>query len=364
MKFTCNTVDFGDAAAVLARIVKPGGHHPMICINATDGEGVTLYGTDGMMAIRATVPAEVEAPGACAVEGRMLSDAADKMPAGDMRCELSSGSLTLRAGSARIRLAATLDGPYKHEMELRGEGVGYRMDAEAFCGSVKRVRHAVGTESTRVILTGILMEVSRERLCMVACDGYRLARCEAACEGPEEELLYVLPCKSAAEVVGIIKKSGMETVRVTTDKQALLLEAGRYTVRCALLAGDYIAYEHILPKQFATQARVPTASLREAIDMVNIMARYSKNTPITIEFSPISATLTSVIDVGSVCNTVSCDLSGDPLTISFNGSYLLEALKAFDKDDVIIEMNSATTAAVIRAVDMMELVLPVRMQRE
>ena len=68
-------------------------------------------------------------------------------------------------------------------------------------------------------------------------------------------------------------------------------------------------------------------------------------------------------DLGQACEELAVRLDGEPLTIAFNGRYLLDALTNVSGEEIRLFLNEPLSMAMLRPVgtdDMLSLLMPVR----
>ncbi len=133
-----------------------------------------------------------------------------------------------------------------------------------------------------------------------------------------------------------------------------------------MLEGTYPDTDRLLNNQFETEVVFDTQSLRHAMERAFLISNATQNGTVKLEIadSRVSAHVNSP-EVGRVneeLDTVS--LSGQDLTISFNPTYLIEALKALKSETVTIRFLSPVRPFTLTpgedAENFIQLITPVR----
>ena len=140
-----------------------------------------------------------------------------------------------------------------------------------------------------------------------------------------------------------------------------LLSDHRDVVR--LLEGDFPAYRALIPADFASSASVNTTTLIDAVKRVALVA--ARNTPIRMSFVAGEV----VLDAGSgvesqASEAIEAQYEGEPMTIAFNPTYLLDGLVAIGTDEAELSFNGPVKPAVITgkgAEDYRYLLMPIRL---
>ena len=130
-----------------------------------------------------------------------------------------------------------------------------------------------------------------------------------------------------------------------------------------LLSGEFVAYRDILPKQNMTFVRISRSALMDAIERASLLTRDIKNRTIRIKITENLMNITSASEEGNIKEDIIMEKTGADLEIGFNFRYLLDALKAIDDEEIMMEFDSAVKPCLIKPVEGESyeyLVLPVR----
>ena len=89
------------------------------------------------------------------------------------------------------------------------------------------------------------------------------------------------------------------------------------------------------------------------------------SSPVRMRFGDGLIDCLCVTPVGKAEDQCSCEGSGDDLEIGFNDRYLMDALKAAGKEELLLCLNTASSPCILKAADRSEgftyMVLPVRL---
>ncbi len=120
-----------------------------------------------------------------------------------------------------------------------------------------------------------------------------------------------------------------------------------------MLDTEYMAYERLFPKSYATQAYVSREELLSALERASIVTEdklgASGRTYVKLEFSGKRVSVSSVSAGGSVHEEVPAAIDGNPLSIGFNCKFFLDALKACPMtcDRLRIRLNAPLMGVII-----------------
>lgn len=133
-----------------------------------------------------------------------------------------------------------------------------------------------------------------------------------------------------------------------------------------LLEGNYPDTSRLIPEEFKTMVTINGKSLLQAIDRASLLAREDRNNVVrfeTLENQTVEISSNSP-EIGKVEEQIQVEgLDGEALKISFSAKYMMEALRAIDGQDVVIEFTGAMRPFILRSVAddaILQLILPVR----
>jgi DNA polymerase-3 subunit beta len=237
------------------------------------------------------------------------------------------------------------------------------INKEIFKNMIRQTLFSVSTDETRPILTGALLEISEDRMSMVAIDGYRLAMKSIDHEGGASSKT-VIPGKTLSELLKILSATAGEAMLISITDKYIAFEINHIKIISKILEGEFIKYEQIIPSDFKTQLTINTVELLQAIERASLMTRESKSGTVKISFDSEYVEVSSISEIGSVSDKVRVKTEGDIFEIGFNPRYLTEALRVIDAEKVLIKMSSSLSPCIIKPSENDQytyLVLPVRM---
>ena len=173
------------ALQAAARVVPARFGHPAlraVLLEAAPGR-LTLRTADQELAVVATVPAAVGAPGRAAVAARLLAEYAAALPAGTVRLELRGAAGRVAVTGGRFCAALpTLDPdaiPRAPEADAdagAAGGVALDLPAGALRAAIEQVAFAAARDDTRPVFRAVRFACGPDGLTLAASDGFRLAR--------------------------------------------------------------------------------------------------------------------------------------------------------------------------------------------
>ena len=362
MKFRCDRDLLSEALQTVQRGVstRPGIPALTGVLMTIDAEGLALTTTDLEVTTEVRVPVEATEEGNALVPARLIADMVKSLPpdAVDFESDGSRAKVSCRSFEGTLRCLAAEDFPAVREVE----GITLRVESQAFAEGVNQVARAASKDEARPVLTGVLMEASREGLTIIATDSYRLAVRElsATADGEAKALVPERAITEAGRAAAGQEKGEVELIM---GEAQVAFRAGTLRLTSRLIDGEFPNYRQLLPEPAENRLSAGRQELLEAVRRVGLLARESS--PVRFELNALGVRLTSQSpDLGDAVEAVEAKYEGEDLTAAFNPGYLGDGLSVANSDRVTIELRDGLKPALVRGEgddSFTYLVMPVRL---
>ena len=377
MKFRVERDALADAVAWAARSLATRPTIPVLAGLLLDVSDSTLSISGFDLEASTQVDLEVAAAttGTALVSGRLLADITRSLPPHPVDIAVDGSRLTIACGSARFTLPTmpVEDYPKLPQMPTTAGTV----NRAAFATAVAQVAVAAGRDDTLPMLTGVRLEIDGEKLTFAATDKYRLAVRELAwspSSAVEASAQVVIPARTLADAARSLAQSDELTIALSASagagdgiigfSGATGGRASRATTR--LLDPQFPPYRTLLPTEWSATAEVAVTPFVEAVKRVALLA--DRSTPVRLEFAEGGVNLTAGgDDEGRAEEQLEVVYDGEPITIAFNATFLLDGLGALDTPSARLLFPSANKPTVLRPAESDEeyyyLIMPMRLPR-
>ena len=375
MKFRVERDALADAVAWAARSLSTRPTIPVLAgllLDVTDSS-LSISGFDLEASTQVDLDVASATPGTALVSGRLLADIARALPPHPVDVAVDGARLTIACGSARFTLPTmpVEDYPKLPQMPTTAGTV----DSATFATAVGQVAVAAGRDDTLPMLTGVRLEIDGEKLTFAATDKYRLAVRELAwtpSSAGEASAQVVIPARTLADAAKSFAQSDELTIALSASAGAgdgiigftgtAGGRASRATTR--LLDPQFPPYRTLLPTEWSATAEVAVAPFVDAVKRVALLA--DRSTPVRLEFAEGGVNLTAGgEDEGRAEERIEAVYDGEPITIAFNASFLLDGLGALDTSNARLLFPSANKPTVLRPADSDDeyyyLIMPMRL---
>jgi DNA polymerase III subunit beta len=367
MKLTTRQSDFQKALHLVASVVPSKSTLPIletVLIEVSPGGEVTLTATDLDISVRVKRTADVEEGGRVAVAARRLHDVVREL--GDQELSISGeeSGLTLRCGSGRYRFVGVQVDDFPGLPEIP-EQKQVQIEAPKLERMVRQTLYAVSTDETRPELTGLYLSIAEKEMSMVATNGHRLAR--AALAGTfKQKREMLLPPKALNQLLRLMGDNP-GTVEIGGSKNYAMVQIGNTQLYSRLLEGPFPDYERVIPKSNPLRAIFKREDMLASLRRILVLSD-SQTRQVRFVFEPSRLQILAEYQgAGEAMEELPIEYEGEPLTIGYNGGYVLEMLKTFDCDRVEMAFQSAVSAGVFMPAEkpadeeLLCLVMPLRL---
>jgi DNA polymerase-3 subunit beta len=362
VKFRCDRDALSEALQTVQRGVSSRPGIPAltgVLMTASDGGRLTLTTTDLEVSARLGLDVAVHEAGVALVPARLLGDTVKSLSNAPVEFETDQSQARIRCAAyeGALRLLPAEDFPGLQEPS----GTHITVAAGAFAEAVSQVGRAASRDEARPVLTGVLVEISREGVVMAATDSYRLAVRDlvATADGEGKAIIPERALTEAGRAAATDEKGELD---VFLDDSQVAFRIGNLALTSRLIEGEFPNYRQLLPETQESRLTVSRQQLLDAVRRVGLLAR--DTTPVRMEFNALGVKLSSSSpDLGQAVETVEARYEGEDLTVAFNPQYLADGLTAVHGESVRLDVRDGLKPGIVRGEgdEFTYLVMPVRL---
>ena len=328
-------------------------------------EGITLIGSNGQISIENFISQKdenagllINSLGSILLEASFFINVVSSLPDVTLDFkEIEQHQIVLTSGKSEITLKGKDSEQYPRIQEIAASNP-LVLETKLLKKIINETAFAASVQESRPILTGVHFVLSNhQELKTVATDSHRLSQKKLTLEKNSDNFDVVIPSRSLREFSAVFTDD-IETVEIFFANNQIL-----YT---RLLEGNYPDTDRLIPTDFNTTVTFDVVNLRQSMERARLLSSATQNGTVKLEIKQgvVTAYVNSP-EVGKVNEEIdTIAVSGEDLTISFNPTYLIEALKALNSEKVTISFISAvrpfTLVPADTDEDFMQLITPVR----
>ncbi len=359
MRIRAERDDLVDVLSRAARAVSQRAPLPILqgLLVTVTGSTLRVTGTDLDMTVRTKLEVEVLEEGRTVVPGRLITEAARKLPPGAVVLAAADGEVELSGGGPRFRFRELVveDFPAAAEPVLKD---AVEIDGDDFLAALAQVVVAASHDDARPVLTGVYFESTEGTLRLVATDSYRLALCDLP--AVRSAMTGLVPVRALRELARTV---GAKKMQIAIGSREASFGSNRGTLTVRLIEGSFPNYRQLLPTTYPNRLVVARDALLQAIDRASLVAEDHIPIRLQLEASGVELSV-SRQDVGGETEHVAAEYQGEEMTIAFNSRYLNDGVAAVEEEQVVLDVVDPLKPGVVRGAegdDYLYLLMPVRL---
>jgi len=330
-------------------------------------EKLYLTGNDLELGIECHIDADIQQPGSIVLDAKILGEIVRKLPNDRVYIEVEENNSTyIKCGNTEFNIMG-IDANEFPELPYITKGEKLTLKQYLLRSMIRQTSFAIATNENKLILTGSLLEADDDSLTLVSVDGYRLALRKEKIDSLNHKLSVIIPGKTLNELSRIIKDEEEDIYIYTTDKH-ILFEFDNCKMVSRLLEGEFLNYKQIIPDEHKLQVIADVKPLIDSIERTSLVITSDNvKAPVRFKITMDKISLSCITQTGRVQDSVQVETLGDDLEIGFNHKYFLDALKACETDQIVMEFNTNLNPCIIKPIEgdkFLYLILPVRLKSE
>lgn len=355
MKISCSKELLNHAVQTVQKAVATKAQLPIltgIYLAAADNK-LELQATDYELGIKCIIDADVEQPGSVVLSGRYFQEMVRKLPGEKIEISSSQEDRTIKvtSNSAQFNLLSLPAEEFPVLKQITSDNVLIVKD-NILKELIKKTVFACANDEARPIFTGGLLEFKDNEITMVATNTHRLALKKDHIDGASQNIKMIVPAKILGELARIMSSEIPVDVSVYWLKNQVAFAFEDVYIISRLIEGQFPDYNKVIPATFATNVKIKTKQLLDAVERVSLFARDGDYNVIKLSFKTNSVTITSNNpEIGKACEVVPTIIEGNEVDIAFNVKYIADILKNIDSDELVFSLNTPLSPVSIKPID-------------
>ena len=354
MKFAVSSSALLSLLATTGKVISNKSSLPILeyfLMELKDGQ-LTVTTSDLETTLIGSIMVEnVEREGVIAAPGKLMLDSLKEFAEMPLVIEVNDTTweiqITWASGHLSIPGASAVS--YPAVQTLGNEQKNITLDAGLLVSGINKTIFATADDELRPVMNGVYFDFSTESLTFVATDAHKLVKYNAE-NSSDITSSFILPKKPANLLKALLAKEE-EPVNVAFDAKNVTFELKNFKLVCRLIEGNYPNYNAVIPTANPNKVLIDRVEFVNGIKRVAVCSNPSTNL-IRMDIANNKVNLTAQdIDFSVSANeTISCSYDGQPVTIGFKSTFLVEILSNIDTPTVVVELADSTRAGVFKPV--------------
>ena len=352
-----------------------------ILIEAKMPDTVTLTTYDLEKGVRVTVDAKVIEEGSFIINAQKFNQTMRVMDGNEVTLTVNphNHAASIESGKSSHKMTA-LRGEDFPELPHLVTDRGFSLSAGTLREMLGKTMYAMGVNDQRTVLNGTFFAVENNRLQLVSCDSFKLAKCILHTDvenrnedGSDLRYRFIVPVKTVNELYKLISGDAEATVLINVSRKHIVFHIGDIVFFSRLVDGEYIDFDRIIIRQHKIYATLDREALLSALDRAALITEErvagSVRSHVKLQLDSGVLKIMAASSAGSTYDEIEVEQEGGDLLIAFNNRFLIDSVRACDSDRVRLALSSPLTSVNIEPADEeggereeLFMLLPVRMK--
>lgn len=350
MKFNINREALLTSLQQIVSVIEKRQTIPILAnvLIVIDNEQLILTGTDLEIQIIAKIGIENAQSGSITVPARKFLDICRLLPVGsEINFELQQDDkVKITANRSKFSLSCLPAENYPDfaEADLENQFI---INAGKFKKALDKTLFCMANQDVRYYLNGLLLHISNSQLKLVASDGHRLSIYEDQLEQPTGyEQRIILPRKGVLELNRLLDDPEAD-LKVEFSSNNIRISIKHLIFSAKLVDSKYPDFSKVFQQDFFHRIHIQKQLLKNALTRVAILSN-EKFKGVTFDINKESLKLsTHNPDHDEAEEELMIEYDGEPLVISFNAQYLLDAISNLDSELAVLTIASNASSCFI-----------------
>lgn len=276
----------------------------------------------------------------------------------------TDSKMVVSAGKSRFTLQTLSADDYprleethwKHEFVIQQKQLNSLLTKTSF---------SMAQQDVRYFLNGLLLEIRNDHILSVATDGHRLAKTQVNVDNIDIEFVQsIVPRKAVLEIGKFLDAGSEELVEVKLNSSHISVKSGDFMFISKLIDGRFPDYEKVIPANLDKHIIINRENLIEILTRAAILSNEKfRGVSLTVENNLLQVRSHNP-DQERAKDEMEVAYTGSSIEIGFNVSYLLEALRACDSENIdlgLLDPNTSCTFHAEGSNDTLYLIMPMRL---
>ena len=284
-----------------------------------------------------------------AIPSKTLLDAIKELPEQPITFDINpaTNEVAIQYMNGKYALMGQSADEYPMAALMGENAVSFSIEADTLLTGINRTIFATADDELRPVMNGIYFDIFTDYVTLVASDGHKLVRYKLMNVKGEEKAAFILPKKPAALLKNLLAKEAGE-IKVSFDDRNATFEMPSHRMVCRLIEGRYPNYNSVIPQNNPFRITIDRVAMLSALRRVSVFSSQSSSL-IKLRMAA-GELLISAQDIDfstSAEEKLACSYEGNPMSIGFKATFLMDILSNINGQDVNIEVSDPSRAGVL-----------------
>jgi len=359
MRFTISSNTLSNRLLTLSKVINSKNSLPILddfLFEVTNGQ-LVITASDSENVMTSLLPLdESEGEGSFAVSNHTIIDAVKELPEQPLNIDVNFDEMkmyiTYQNGSYNFPVQNADE--YPKAQPVSDSATTITINASILVDNINRSLFATAQDELRPVMNGIYFDLTADSLAIVSSDGHKLVRNKNYSVKSDAPASFILPKKPAQLLKAVLSKDGGDVVLKFDDRSAEISFTDGKLV-CRLIEGRYPNYNSVIPQNNPNLVTIDRKSLLGALRRVLPFASDSSQLiRFHLDNGHMELNAEDIDFATSAKESITCEYGGQPMSIGFKGSSMVEILNNLEGDEIQIQLADPSRAGVIIPIEQPE----------
>ncbi len=370
MKFTIDKNILLESLVNVVRAINPKNIIPILngIKFELNSDGLNLIASDSDLTIKSFIPSSdiksIDEEGTIIIQSKYIIDIIRKLPGDEVNIEVIDGlKIRIYTDNSQYNLNCLNTEDYP-QIILEDSNNPIVIKSDILKSMIRQTIFAVSLQESRPLLTGLNLKINENKMEVVATDSYRLAKKTITLDETYPESIDItIPGKNINEFDKIMNDD--EDVEIHLFSNKILFKYKNIIFQSSLLNGNYPNTSNLIPNEFEIIINSSLNSFYASIDRAALLTQSKDKNIVRMETNDDELNITSYAsEIGKVEDRIKVSKNTEKdIAISFSAKYMMDALKTFNEDELLILLNNDSSPIILKSIkdeSLIQLILPIK----
>ncbi len=329
------------------------------------GKTLTISATDLETSVKTEMEIKSDQNGSVAIPAKILNDTLKSLPEQPVSftVDTANNSIEITSSYGRYKLAGENAGDFP-SFPSASTNDTIKLNSDLLHEAFNKTLFATSNDELRLAMTGVLMQLDKNKLIVVSTDAHKLVKYTFLGLENKATAQFILPKKTCNMLKNALPAN--TEVEISFNKSNAFFSFGQTILACRLIDAKYPDYNGVIPVDNPNTLTVNRAQLLQSLRRIAIYANKTTNqVALHIDDGSLTVTAQDLDFSNEATEQLACTFKGKPLSIAFNGKFLIEMLSVMTNDEITFRLSSPNRAGIVnpaeevKGQDLLMLIMPV-----
>lgn len=309
-----------------------------IVIKTIDGV-IKLMANNMELGIETVVQGEIIENGSIAVSSKKFIDIIRKLPNNNLTISVDKSNLIQIKYEKKAKSTVTLQGLGIEEFPnppMIEKNKKVTISQFTLKEIIRQTIFSTSKNENNLIMTGEYLEITGNRLRLIAIDGHRIAIRKVILPKEQENMSAIIPGKTLNEISKILSTELEDKVDIYFSEKHIVFEFGNTIVNSRLINDRFIEVDKMFSNDYETKITLNRRELLEKLDITSTIIAESEIKPLILNITDENMELKAKTQVANMNGEIEIEKEGKDILIGFNPYFLMDAIRVIDDENLDI----------------------------